>query len=583
MSHLPQASANSARNSWWREPEWLLLVLLVGGIYFTRLDMPTLRGEETRWGTCARLHLELGDWAVPRQQGRVFPERPPLGNWLMALFMLVLGESSPWAVRLPSAVAMLGTTTLVYAYSRRFLARGGALAAGAAMATMGEVMVLGRLGESEAVFTLLVSASLLVWHWGYSAGWSKMLTWSSGFTLAALAGLVKGPQGPIYFVAITGFYLLFIERNWRYLVHPAYLAGLALFLLIVGLWQMAFYRATGLEESIAIWAGLASDRYHFRPATFFGHLAGYPFEILIATLPWSLFLVGYLYRSFRQQLGAARPHMVFVTTALAIAFLPLWLAAGARTRYFMPLYPALAVLVGVAIETCWRMGAARLADRPVLWQLAWRRFAMAMAAAMVLLGVGILLISSVPNWRNWPLAQGLPFAALYCTACLLLAAALWQAWLRTAEISSRSSLEQQRAGILSVAAFLGLTSAGLLINTQSRAANDVESAVARLKMQLPADVQLVSFRRTHHMFAWHYGRLIPVLDWPRDAASVPAEVDYFCFEDPEEHAPPLPFAWEQIAAVSCDRNRRQQPRDKVVIGRVLRDAATAGVKGPVSR
>src|SRR5689334_18490941 len=108
------------KTAWYREPELLLLVLLVVGVYFSRFDEPSLRGEETRWAGCAREHLMTGDWIVARQQGLVHPDRPPLVNWLIAGCMLVLGTDSILAVRLPSMLSTLATVVLIYAYGRVF-------------------------------------------------------------------------------------------------------------------------------------------------------------------------------------------------------------------------------------------------------------------------------------------------------------------------------------------------------------------------------------------------------------------------------------------------------------------------------
>lgn len=479
-----------AETRWYQERELLLLVLLVVGVYFTRLDQPSLRGEETRWGSCARHCLESGDWVVPRQQGLVFPERPPLVNWLIAACICVLGDSSPWAIRLPSAIATLGTAVLVYAYSRTFLSRGGALSAAAVFASMAEVLTLGRLGECEAVLTLLITASLLIWHWGYSAGWPKPVVWCLGFALAALAGLAKGPQGPIYFIAGTAAYLLLIERNWRYLLHPAWLAGLSTMCLLIGLWQVPFYLQTDLQTSIFIWKGLAAHRFQFTPRLW-THLATYPLEILVCTLPWSPLLAYCLRREFRQ-----RQQVSYLLVVAGISFLPLWLAAYARTRYFMPLYPCLAVLIGAAMETAWQ---------------------------------------SLPQ-RSWQLRV---------------------------------------RGVLATAVVMGAIFSGLLVSLQNRASNDVCSAVAELKQQLPVDVRLFSFNRTDHRFAWHYRDSICPLPWPSQSVDVPAEVDYFCFESQFESLK-LPFLWEPVAVINCDRRANSKAGDRVIVGHRIAAPDLAG-------
>ena len=149
---------------------------MTAAIYRARLTTLPIRGEETRRAEVATEMLQTGDWIVPRQQGQPFLSRPPLGSYPIAVLEMVLGTGSLLAVRLPSVIATWLTTLLIYGYSRRFLSRLGSLAAGFAFATMGMVLQLGRLAETDAIFTFFVSGSLLLWHWGYTANPAAVAT-----------------------------------------------------------------------------------------------------------------------------------------------------------------------------------------------------------------------------------------------------------------------------------------------------------------------------------------------------------------------------------------------------------------------
>src|SRR5262249_47981803 len=159
---LPAALEPKAR--WWREPELGLLVLFAIGAFFVGMTDLSIRGEESRRALVAREMLQTGDWIVPRCQGVPLFSRPPLQNWLIALVGLMRGDIDAVALRLPSDCAMLLTVILIYGYARTFLSRTGALTAGAAYASMGQVLELGRTGKTDALFTLFVSGSLLLWH-----------------------------------------------------------------------------------------------------------------------------------------------------------------------------------------------------------------------------------------------------------------------------------------------------------------------------------------------------------------------------------------------------------------------------------
>ena len=171
----------------------------------------------------------------------------------MAIISSATGQWNLAVVRLPAVLATLLTTLVIYVYSRRYLSRVGALGAAAAYATMLLILQLGRLAESDAVLTLCVSSSLLVWHAGYMSRWSPTLTWCLGYALAALAGLAKGPQGPVYFVGTTWCWLAF-KHDWRYLISFSHLAGLATMLALIGSWQLPFMYAMQGKDAHAVWS-----------------------------------------------------------------------------------------------------------------------------------------------------------------------------------------------------------------------------------------------------------------------------------------------------------------------------------------
>ena len=70
----------------------------------------------------------------------------------------------------------------------------------ASFLTMTLVMEFGRSAETEAVFSLFVAASMLLWHWGWVKKWPDWQMWSVGYACTALGMLTKGLQAPLYFV-----------------------------------------------------------------------------------------------------------------------------------------------------------------------------------------------------------------------------------------------------------------------------------------------------------------------------------------------------------------------------------------------
>jgi 4-amino-4-deoxy-L-arabinose transferase-like glycosyltransferase len=122
--------------------------------------------------------LETGDWLVPRTQHVYLPSRPPLQNWWIAFDGFLFGSFGIWAVRLPSILSTLIIAVIIYGYLRQQFSSLGSTAGAASFLTMQLVMEFGRSAETEAVFTVFVAASLLLWHWGWIKKWPAWQIWS---------------------------------------------------------------------------------------------------------------------------------------------------------------------------------------------------------------------------------------------------------------------------------------------------------------------------------------------------------------------------------------------------------------------
>jgi 4-amino-4-deoxy-L-arabinose transferase-like glycosyltransferase len=580
-SAIEDSAGVEHRLSWWRHWEVAALVVLVLGIYFTRLAAVPVCGEESRWASAAREMIASGDWVVPRQQGTIFPERPPLGSWAMAAVGLVRGDLDLIAVRLPSALATLALSLLIYVYANRWMSRVGALASAVAYATFGQVMQLGRLGESEAVFTCFAGGALLAWHGIYLGGRQRALAWCAGYGMAALGALVKGPQAPVYFVSVTVIFLL-LERNWRWLFCWGHACGATLFAAIVGAWLVPFALANWSSVD-DIWAGLSQDR--FTTHNLLNHLVSYPLETFGCLLPWSPLLLALLNPAIRRRIWIAHPQMKFLLVALVVTYPSVWLAAGARGRYYMPLYPCVAVLAGLVIEHC----TAQLAERRE-WMF-WRHFQRLSAIGAGVGAVGLVVISLI-SWQPVAAAaqSGLFLAAWIPSALASVGLLVWA--------SHSEWRPRPQIAVLALGGILAFANSGVLVNVKLRGANDIEPSISDIKQRL-ADGKLVSLGRVYHRFAYSFDEPIPQVDWPLAPADLPADVEYFCFDRrpgdtdqsrsgsdarvPFSTPGTLPFEWEEVAAIPCDPVQRPVHNRTVVIGRRVRAKMIATSAAPIRR
>jgi 4-amino-4-deoxy-L-arabinose transferase-like glycosyltransferase len=545
-----------------------LLIVLISTVYMARLSTQPIVGEESRWGAGAREMLATGDWIVPRQQGHVFPERPPMTMWAMAVAGWLRGAVDPITVRLPSVLAVLLTSLLIYFYARTLASQFAALIAAIVYATMGQVLQIGRLGESESLFALFVSASLMLWHVGYSRGWTKLATWCIGFACAALAALVKGPQAPVYFVSITAMYLA-LRREWRFLFCWQYAAAATVFATIIATWQIPFYLATDWSNVKATWSGLAADRFKF--SGFAAHAISYPLETFACLLPWSPLLVALARRETRELLFEYHSITTFIYVAVLVAYPTVWMATGARGRYFMPLYPLIAVLIALVIERC---STARLGRYP---RRAWHQFLLLCGALIGIGGAAIGVTGITADNKLSVLHQPQWFSFVFAGFASGVVVMLWKCYHRPHRFVPMIA-------VLTIATFVGAAYTSLVINVNTARWNNPAPAIAEVKQRLPLNARLVSFTPIEHRFAFYYGAPIPELGWPIQLNDVPPNVDYFCFmRSPGDTAESraagrgrtwtttpgtLPFAWQELKSMNVERSSRD--KRTVVIGRVIR-------------
>jgi 4-amino-4-deoxy-L-arabinose transferase-like glycosyltransferase len=546
----------SGGRRWWLEWEVWLLMLLVGAIYLTRLEERPLTGEEPRRGQIAREMLWWNDWLVPRQQGLPFLSRPPVQNWIIAFVGLARGTIDEITIRLPSVVATLLCVLLIYGYCRCFLSRLGAFCAGAAYATMGLVLQFAWLGETEAIYTLFVGGSLLLWRWADATGRHALWGWIAGYGLAALGMLTKGPQAPAYFLGGVGLFLL-LSRRWRELLAWPHFVGIALFLFAWGLWQIPFSLCVPAEDSWAMFSGdvaLRFDKATWR--VFCEHLAVFPLDILVCMLPWSVLLLAYASKDFRRTVAYADEHLRFLVCSIGVAFMSCWLVPGARNRYFAPLFLCVAPMIGLVVEQC-------RATAP--WANLWRHYLRGISITICVVGLWVAA-ATVLGWGPSLGGQPAAFAVAYVASAAAMAFLMF--WL-----ANRFQPAYQRLAILGITAFLGVSYVGLVVNAMLAVRRPIPELIAEMKQLLPPNAALVSLGSADPIFCFYYGKPIRPIFWGQPEGFRAAPWTYFCMRDDLDDAS-YNFPHETWTVISTDPFYSPEPEHGIIVGQLLDPSAT---------
>jgi 4-amino-4-deoxy-L-arabinose transferase-like glycosyltransferase len=529
---------------WWAEWQLWIAVGVAALAILPRLDAVPFRGEEHRRLQVAEEMAAHGDWIVPREQGQVFLSRPPLQQWVLAVSGRIFPDNDRLAARLPCAVAVILTSILIYVYSRQFIGPSGAFVAALAYPTGGEIFGHAQQAETEAIFVLLMSAALLLWHWGYARGWPAVLTWMIAYGFAAAAGLCKGGvQPPVYLLGPIGMYLLW-KRDARYGLSWQHLAGLLFGIGLVAAWGLTCAARVGWIRTKYVWMADTSSRFmDWQLPSVLTHLVNFPAELIGCLLPWSLLIPAAFVPSVRRALSGNEA-VRFNVVVLLVALPTCWIPPSGQTRYLAAVYPCFAVLVGVLADR-----AASVAIAGVMW----RRYRL---AAGVLLG-GVAIAGVVAAWvfRGTPIERmtlSPGRAALYAIPMIGLAVLIVR-------------LRHVVSSTIAIAAACAVIHTGALTDSRVRTTNDIAVLVAPLNERVPVDAEMVGLGEVHSAVRYHLHREVPrPLPWEEPVVPPGA---YFCCNIYHGVRPVLPFEWEEIGVVSVDRFRDRKPQCEVLIGR----------------
>lgn len=538
----------------WAQPLLILVVVILGyGIAPGRLP---LIGEEA---TRAQHGIEMaasGDWLIPTVQGVAIIDRPPLQYWLLALVHRFVHPLDPLTLRMTMLVLTFLTGLTVWLYARRIFAPAGALVAGLAYPTMGHVFDLGRRVETDGLFTLLTAGALLVWHHGYRERWPPAATWAAGCGVAALATLTKGTQGPIVFYGTVGLFLV-LRGEWRSLVGRAHACGLSLLAGLVAVWLVPFQLRAGRDGARMTWIDPFTRRVDSDPLQLVRQLVGFPFEILVACLPWSVLLLGLLHRNLWRARDELRSSLVFVLLGIFVIFAPVWISADGKPRYAMPLYPLVAVACGAVADRC------RERDAPAGLRRLWRGTLAGTAGLLALgsLGLAAVRLSGAPGASEALARLRQPWWLIALLFGASSAVVILACRRRVRARSPRVAIEAVALAVVVAIAF-----GGPVLDASAWNTDRLEQEMAELRRRLPPEARLVSFGRLHRKFVYWYAEPIPILA-DEQRSRPPADLEYFAI-DVEGGAPAaLSFPFEELARLDMDPKR--EPSVHVLVGRRL--------------
>jgi 4-amino-4-deoxy-L-arabinose transferase-like glycosyltransferase len=318
--------------------------------------LPFLGPDEPRYAQVAREMYESGDWITPRLAGQHWFEKPALTYWLAAAGYTLFGVSE-FAARCGVALLASGGAWLLYWFGRRVrTARFGYLSA-AALVTCGLWPGFARGATFDLPLSVCVELALVCFFvWTQQVKRADRFWWLFCGALG-LAVLAKGLVGLVLPVAVATLYALLTGRVRLVLQPRLLLPGALLLLGVVALWygpMLARHGQEFVDEFII--------RHHFQRYTSNKYKHPQPFYfffliVLAGSFPWLPFLLASVSRGWRtgRKLVSdpAQQLTLFLWLWVLVPLLFFSFSGSKLPGYILPVFPALALLIGLELERWW--------------------------------------------------------------------------------------------------------------------------------------------------------------------------------------------------------------------------------------
>jgi 4-amino-4-deoxy-L-arabinose transferase len=353
----------------------IIISVLFLAIYIAPLNVrPMIIPDETRYAEMGREMVQTGDWIVPRLNGLRYFEKPPLGHWLNALSIKLLGENT-FAVRLPGALSAGLSALMLILLIRRFTADVTlSLLAASVFLTSLEIFAIGTFCVMDNIFSMFLTAVMVFFFCAFMESRpSKRTAFLAGAGISAgLAFLSKGFLAfAIPAIVIVPFAIW--QRKFGQLLRMLALPTLAAVLtalpwsIMIHLKEPDFWRYFFWVEHI--------DRFlkpdggqHPKPFWFFIPV------ILVGTLPWTEHIIAAIYKIRRDSLTPLRlrptprredPLVRFALCWFVFPFMFFSVSSGKLVTYILPCIAPLIVLFIAVLQRDWKIATTEKINRSI--------------------------------------------------------------------------------------------------------------------------------------------------------------------------------------------------------------------------
>lgn len=328
---------------------WLLFlfaIVMLAGVGF-RSPWPA---DEPRFAEAAREMVTSGHWFFPLRGGELYPDKPPVFMWSIALFYALFGNMKI-AFMLPNILISLVTFWCVFDLAARFWNVRVARYAAIALLIAPQFMLQAKSAQIDAMVTAWITIAM----YGFMRHFFIKPSWSWYFVAWGMMGLGIITKGvgflPIFvFIPVLGLHFSRRYSFGKAIDWKLWLGPLAM-LVVIGCWLVPMvYIAnhSGNADLMAYKNNILFRQTMKRYADSWTHLQPWyyfilRFPLLWFPLPWLL-----LSKSFWKSLDP-RIVTLLIWVVCVIGFFSC--SPGKREVYILPALPMLAVAVAYSLAT----------------------------------------------------------------------------------------------------------------------------------------------------------------------------------------------------------------------------------------
>src|SRR6056297_258005 len=279
----------------------LILITLLTGL-FSHLDKIGLRAEEPRRAIVGIETYVTGNLIVPQIHNETYYNKPPVYNWIIALFYLIFQSFSEWVVRLPGILFFLLTGWTIYKATKSHLGEETALLGSLFYFTSADLLFYGTINAGEIdifyAFVVVVQA-LAIFRYFHRKAYLAMFLVS--YLLTFIGVMTKGIPS-LAFQAITILAICLYYRKWKLLFSWQHIAGIIMLFTMLGGYFYLYNQQGNLEGFLAQQFAESSDKSFNEGSlgSIFKSIFHFPYQLLILVMPWSLLLIAFVFKKVRK-------------------------------------------------------------------------------------------------------------------------------------------------------------------------------------------------------------------------------------------------------------------------------------------